>query len=180
MSTIRLSKDNIRWMLHSRTCTDEKRQPRKICRDPRCLALKQIKQHVHACRRGQSCPIPLCATIAVCKEHFESCVDDRCFTCKDMKYAFYKRVIPNVEIYPQPPSRNFYLSLEDRGELIREIVENFYPNADYSDLQDEKLATALERARIIESQGYQWAETLTAYDLFIHREAKRIMGPENC
>nr|CDS29463.1 histone acetyltransferase p300 [Hymenolepis microstoma] len=179
MSPRGLSKDNLRWMLHSKICSDEKRYPKKICRDPRCQELKRIKEHVLSCRVGKSCPIPLCATTAECNEHWESCIDDRCFTCKDMKYAFQKRFIPDVENYPQPNQENFTLTLEDRTELIREIVENFYPDADLSDLQDEVLKTAIERARIIECQSYLGAETLSDYDDFTYCEIKKIMDVEN-
>ncbi|KAM3181379.1 hypothetical protein ACTXT7_014497 [Hymenolepis weldensis] len=173
-----LSKDNLRWVLHSRTCLIEGRQPRKICRDPRCQELKRIKQHVQSCRAGKNCRIALCATITECKEHWESCGVDQCFTCKDMIYALHERFSPDVVNYPQPNPDNLLLSLEERGERIRAIVDCFYPNADFTDLHDEKLKTAIERARIVESQSYQWAGTLADYDLLNEHEIKRIKGLE--
>ncbi|VDL48493.1 unnamed protein product [Hymenolepis diminuta] len=173
-----LSKDNLRWVLHSRTCIIEGRQPRKICRDPRCRELKRIKQHVQSCRAGKNCRIDLCATITECKEHWESCSFDQCFTCKEMVYALHERLSPDVVNYPQPSPDNLLLSPEERSERIRLIVDSFYPYADFTDLQDEKLKTAIERARIVEAQSYQCSRMLTEYDLLNEHEIKRIKGLE--
>ncbi|KAM7536087.1 hypothetical protein Aperf_G00000096316 [Anoplocephala perfoliata] len=167
-------REHLRWFLHSRWCVTTTSR-RKICNDSRCQQLRPMFDHIRTCEETSFCNTLYCNITRECLAYFISCKDDDCCKCKPMKYAFFGRFLPDVEIYPQPPLD--YISKRDRGKRIRQIVRAFYPNPDYTDLQDERLEKEICRARIIEAHAYRHADSIPAYKRFIRSEIRKIQGP---
>ncbi|KAM7536159.1 hypothetical protein Aperf_G00000096298 [Anoplocephala perfoliata] len=166
-----ICKQHLRWALHSRWCVNATRR-RRICNDPRCQQLRPVIDHIKTCNDSGVCDMPYCAITKECLAHFDSCIDDDCRKCKPMKYAFFGRFLPDVEIYPQPYFH--FLSKNERSSSIRQIIQAFCPDPDYTDLQDERMKKEICRARIIESLSFENSNSKEEYDLLIMEEIYKL------
>ncbi|KAM7535529.1 hypothetical protein Aperf_G00000096286 [Anoplocephala perfoliata] len=171
----RVFKQHLRWALHSRWCVNATHR-HKICNDLRCQQLRPVVYHIKTCKKTSFCDMPYCTITKECLAHFDSCEDDDCCKCKLMKYAHVGRFLPDLEMYPQV---NLDLSIEERGNRIRRIVEAFYPEADYTNLQDERMEKEVCRARVIESFSHRDAEGIPDYNRLIEKEISAIKGSED-
>ncbi|KAM7536160.1 hypothetical protein Aperf_G00000096292 [Anoplocephala perfoliata] len=169
----RVFKEHLHWFLHSQWCVNATSR-RKICNDPRCQQLRPVVDHIKTCENASFCATPYCAITKECLAHFNSCEEIECCKCKSMKYALFGRFLPDVKIYPQPHLE--YVPIKVRGRIIRQIITLFYPDPDYTDLQDEKLEKEICRARIIEALSYDLGQSATAYCRLISTEIHKIKG----
>ncbi|KAM7536043.1 hypothetical protein Aperf_G00000096337 [Anoplocephala perfoliata] len=164
-------KQHLRWALHTRWCVSATRR-RKICNDPRCKQLRPVIDHIKTCKDSGVCDMPYCAITKECLAHFDFCIDDDCRKCKPMKYAFFGRFLPDVEIYPQPYFH--FLSKNERSSSIRQIIQTFYPNPDFTDLQDERMEKEIFRARVIEALSIENSSSVEEYNMRIKKEIRKI------
>lgn len=114
-----VSKYNLRWMLHTNFCMLNQCVSRGRCKDPRCKALLEIRQHVESCHEGNNCKIPLCATLYACQEHWDNCCRENCSNCSEMNYAMFSRFNPDQEAYQKTSAAE---SLQITDELRADMI----------------------------------------------------------
>ncbi|VDL30192.1 unnamed protein product [Hymenolepis diminuta] len=164
----------LRWLLHALWCVSTTTR-RKVCNDPRCIQLRPVASHVRGCN-AENCSVDYCKLSKRTISHWNECHRKDCLKCREMYEAFKGRFEPDVTMNPQP-NPNLSLTKSQRCDIIKRIIERFYPNPDYSDMNDERLEKEILRARIIEGQMYREAKSHDDYTHGMEEEIVKIIGP---
>ncbi|KAM3172582.1 hypothetical protein ACTXT7_014242 [Hymenolepis weldensis] len=164
----------LRWLLHALWCVSTTTR-RKVCNDPRCIQLRPVARHMGDCD-DENCSVDYCKLSRETKSHWDKCHQRYCLKCCEMYVAFKGRFVPDVTMNPQP-NPDLPMTKSQRRDLIRRIVERFYPNPDYSDMNDERIEKEILRARIIEGLIYREAKSRNDYTHETEEEIIKIIGP---